>query len=343
MNKIIILFFSLILSLTCYAETFTIEEYNLRAFDAINLEPASAIYYSSLSMDQNITENLPQEYVNSLYIQSLAYDVLEDRYHSQLALQNSFDYLSSNNIYFTNKEFYIDYGHYLIDINEYEKLLELISDKNLISLLDDRELIKFNILKIELDIILESDSIIESLDQSIAASKSFKFNDLLVSLLFIKADYISGTDVKKANSIYKEIIELNELHYVIKALIQLGNIGNNSSYLEDAYLRSESLNDYLLTKNILESLINIYRDRDNYKKLFICFERLEYINSRHLNFLLDENRKKSDFSYKNFKLGLEIENKNTQLYLFKLIVISLGVIVVFMTIFLSIQSYKLRY
>ncbi len=343
MNKNFIFLLLIICPFISYAETFTINEYNLRAFDAINLEPASAIYYSKLSMDKNVHRDLPQEYVNSLYIQSLAYNILEDNYNSQLTLQNAYDYLRTNGFYFRNKEFYIDYFHYLIDLEEYNKVLEIISDKNLISLLEDRELIKFNIVKIELDIILESDSIIKSIDQSITASKSFKFDDLLSSLLLIKADYISKTNIKKANSIYKEVIEINETYYVIKALIRLGNSNNNSSYLEDAYLRSESLNDYLLTKKILESLISIYRDRNNYKKLYISYERLEYINSRYLTFLINESKKKSDYSYESFKLNLEIENKNSLLELFKLIVIALGVIIIVMTILLSIQSYKLRY
>lgn len=319
-----------------------IAELNTRAEDDIFFNSSTSIYYAENAIDNNIDNLNIEEYIRSLFILAKAYNRLDDFYNVSDKLSLAFKYLEIKGYSYVKSDFYIFSGRFFYKNENYDLLENLLTNEKIISFLDNRGLIEFNILRNYLNIIENKEVDFNIIDNSIALSRTNNFKDLEGELNILYGDSIVKIDKNRAKSYYRKVIEINETASLAKAYLRLGDLDSNIEYLEQSLLVSESLDDNSLTMEILSHLYDGYKLRGEYKNLVTTTEKMKYFNDKKNTFLLKQYKELYNFSYEKDILKLELEESYSQVSLLKLIIISMGVIILFLIIILSIQSYRLR-
>jgi len=335
-------FLIILISISNNIYTQEVGELNSRAEEEINLNSALGIYYAESALDKNIDNKNINEYIRSLYILGKSYDRIGDTYRSGFYLETVLDELSNNGYGIIDSDFYIFLGKYYYTNRMYDKLHQLLSNNLVISFLDEKGLIEFNILKINLTISENNEIDVNIIDQSIALCSANGYRSLEAQLYIIYGDYILNSNKGRAISYYNRALELSDNYFSALAYLKLGINNNRIEYIEKALLASEAIDDYNLIKSSLLELHDMYKIEEDFKNLAITIEKIKYLNEKESSFLINQYKELLDSSYYNEKLTLTLEEKNTQISSLYLVIISLGVAIIVLIIFLSIQSYRLR-
>lgn len=344
-------FFLLVCTLLCFSlfgDDDRIIEFNQRASESIDDDPSIAIYYAEMSLDINKYSNR-EEYVNSNFIKSQAYYNLNDLRAAGIESTLAYKFIKEENYFYKNSSFYVFYGMYLFEVRQYTELGELLTNEEILELLDDWSLLYFNLLKIKRDLFFDKDNIEELLNSSIEVGLNLSANDILGEFYIIYGDIYFNINLERSRDYYQSALELGDDKISAKALLKLGQVYRewqtpfrSINYLEKAYLITEELKEYKLTVDILNNLSESYRDVGDYKNLSITEERINYHNKKEYEFLLKEQIELVSDDFQLEKLSLELDLSKKSLTNFKLISLILGSIILFLIIILSIQQYKIR-
>lgn len=316
--------------------------FNSRAESDIYLTPALSIYYADKSIDKNIEMENKDEYIRSLFILAKAYTIIDDLYMAENFITKAIDYINQQDYIYDNSSFYIFVVRSLYAYGNYEVLTELISNESIVSILNDRALIEFNIINIKMDITLNNKINFELLKNSKALCHSFDFMDLEAELNIIHGDFVLNTNGNLAKTLYNKAVEIADPVQLTEALFRLGDMSGSIEYIEQAFLISEKFDNYNLSKKILDKLSSEYKARKDYKNLTLTLNKIKYYSNKKGLFLLNQYKKLYNFGYHKEQLALELETAHSLIYLFTRVIISMGVIILVLIIFLSIQSYRLR-
>lgn len=312
-------------------------------------DPSGSIYYADKSLDLNDDYKNRDEFVNSHYIKALAYSSMDEYRKAISSLNVAYKYIQNEKYFYTNSNFYTFYIEVQFIRGQYSELSELLSNKSVVDILDERALLIFNLYKLKRDIIFERDNVTELIKNSISAGQNLEYKDVLGELYILYGDYLFESDLRKSRDFFQRALELGDERITVESLLKLGLIyrewkqySRSLNFLERAYLSAEVLDNYKLTSNVLKELSTGYQIQSDYKNLGIIKERENHINKRRYDFLLQEQAEILDTSYLNEKLSDTVIKNNSRITIMYLIIISLSIIIVFLIVFISIQSYKLR-
>lgn len=338
-NKLLIILTFLLLHISTITSQ-EVLELNTRAEADIFRDPSSSIYYAENAIDNNIDRQNTEEYIKSLYILMRSYNRLGDLYMVDNLIDRALSFLKSKGYNNGVSDFYIYCCRFLYEAKKIEKLNDILSNESIISILDNRGLIEFNIIKLYLSTIEDIDSSI--IEQSIALCNTNGFIELESELHIFYGDYIVDKDITKARSHYKKVTEITNSNFLVEANIRLGQLSGSIEYLEQALLASEQLDDNQLSLEVLDLLHIEYLERLDYKNLTSTIDKQKYFNDKYNLFLTKQYQKLYNFSYYKEKATLELEESNSLNSLLITFVISLGAALIVLIILLSIQTYRLR-
>ena len=283
------------------------------------------------------------EYVNSLYNLSKAYNILEDNRKEREYLEMAYMYIVQSGLLFKSNDLFISYAYNLLESENREQFTKLMANEYVLSLLDERGLLEFQIIMNQFDILEIDRDLIVKIDKNINICIELGYNDFLSQLYYIKADYLEKVEPKQSISIYRKILELDNTLYKTKSLVRLGLLEKNSNYMDEAYLLGETLNNYELRREILEASIKLFTVKKLYKKLYIAYERLNYYNKQHYIKMLDQYKKNNEFGYEISKLKQINKFSIRRIEILYIAIIILGIIILTLLTFLSIQTYRIRH
>ncbi|MGL1894400.1 MAG: hypothetical protein OCD02_22405 [Spirochaetaceae bacterium] len=342
MNKSIWFLLFISSCINIYSNEFSIQEYNIRALEDWQNSPANALFYADLAIDKNLEISLKEDYIDSLYIKSLSYKVLEEDYYVLYNLSLAFNYLKDNGYFYTNSDFYLFYANTMFERKEYLLLEQILTTDIITSKLSDQNRLSFDILNIKLNVELNNNIDFGLIDNILNLAEDFETTAHIAEIYLLKADLLMSSNIELAKRNYLNVIKTDNEKFSALAYLRLGEINKNKSYLERSYLLSEKIGDYEIKLQILNSLIDLYEQTGDFKKLAETYQHLDYIRNRHNIFLITQQKEINNYNYEKTKLSNELKKSNSQITFFELIIRFMGVLLVLLIIFLSIQSYRLR-
>lgn len=339
-NRLILAAF--ILSIFSLSAQDMVKEYNNRALSSIETDPATAIYYGEKSIRENSDIKSKSEYARSLYIEVRAWDVLGDRVKLLSVLELLESFLYNNTINDFESSAYVYIAEKLLELKQYDLLNEFITRKRVVSMLDDKDLAIFNILKIRYDLSQNIPVDREKVDNILSLAISLKIPDLIARAYYLYGDYTYEKDANSSIFYYKKATDHGNSYYCALAYKKLGELYNSENYYREAVIVSQVVGDYNLKENALRDLAGFYKERSNFKDLSFTIESLEYLNLQHSNFITTQYKKLEAFGIEQETLKLELERSENQRSLMVTLIISMSGIILFLTVMLLIQSYRLR-
>lgn len=338
-----------IFSVYLYGNSERIVEFNQRAMDSWENDPSIALYYTEKSLDLNSEVDDKDEYVRSYYIKSLTYNKLDDIKKVGIYSTYAYNFIKENGFFYKESDFYTFYAKILLDQGQYSELGEILTNKNVINILNEEALLYFNLLKIQKDLFFDEENIEDYIKQNISVGLKLGLSEVLGELYILYGDFNLDINLKKSRDLYQRALELGHDRISAISLLKLGYVyrewdtpHKSVNYLERAFLIAELLSNYKLTTEILTDLSEGYRQIGDYKNLSLTKERLNYLYKKQYSFLLKEQRQILDNNYFYEKVVIELDQSKRGLRRFQLVAILLGVIVLFLIIILSIQQYKLK-
>ncbi len=351
-NKILFWLFLLLTTLNLYSNSELVQEYNARAEESIINDPFMAIYYGFKAIDENRdivkpilkgvnTEDSEEEqinynnYINSLLILSKAYGNIEE-------FDKQFNYIEMAFPGVNNNEDLIYIAESLYNLGKLDDLKSMLTNGDIVNNLDERALVVFNLLKIKLNASNVSKTEFDLLDRTVNICINKNYTDLLAKVYSLYGDLLFTVNTERSMEYYYKASELNG-YYSAYSLLKLGLYYKSVNYLTEAYLFSEGLSDYKLSKDIIAALIERYDSLKDYKSKSQYLDRLLYLEKNYSNFLLIQRIKNERYSFEREKFLFDKEELKNKNRLYFTVIVASGIVILMLIVLLSVQTFRLRH
>lgn len=345
MKTKLLLFFLLIIT-SLYSQTPL--ELNDRAKVDIIKDPSVALYYTDYALSQNLENREDIEYIRSLYYKFKIYKEVALDAIGNSNLIESYEYNKSKGFPYSNIEYWRDVLLYFINKGS-DEVIKIIDNSSIVDGLDQKGLIEFKIMDFQNSIFFGED-ISEKFSQLVATTTSFGYKDLESEIYLILGESYLDSDIDSALTLFNKVIDINLPKYTTKAYILRSElyIGRGNYYqagldLKKAFLNVRLLNSDYLTIEVADRLNSLYKITGNSKERAVALETMGEIIKRRSDFILKERDEIYQGDFYKTKLKEDYEKSSLLVSILVYVTIVLGVALICVVVFLSIQSYRLRH